>query len=37
MSAYIKYAVKIGTGGMINIPSFIKIDTGVRKLFEGIL
>jgi hypothetical protein len=27
-----KYAVKIGSGTMIHIPSFIKICSGIQKL-----
>jgi hypothetical protein len=31
-----KYAVEIGSGAMIYIPSFIKIGLGIRKLIWGI-
>jgi hypothetical protein len=31
-----KYAVEIGSGAMIYIPSFIKIGPGVQKLIAGI-
>jgi hypothetical protein len=30
-----KYAIKIVLGGMIYIPSFIKISSSVRKLVRG--
>jgi hypothetical protein len=30
-----KYAVKMGSGAMIYIPSFIKIGSGIKKLIEG--
>jgi hypothetical protein len=30
------YAVVIGSGAMIFIPSFIKIDSGFQKLLGGI-
>jgi hypothetical protein len=29
-----KYAVEIGSGDMIYIPSFIEIDSGVQTLLE---
>jgi hypothetical protein len=31
-----KYAVEIGSGVMIYIPSFIKIGSGIQKLLGGI-
>jgi hypothetical protein len=31
-----KYVVEIVSGGMIYIPSFIKMDSGVQKLLRGI-
>jgi hypothetical protein len=31
-----KYAVEMGSGAMIRIPSFIKIGSGIPKLIEGI-
>jgi hypothetical protein len=31
-----KYAVEMGSGAMICIPSFIKIDSGIHKLISGI-
>jgi hypothetical protein len=31
-----KYAVKMGSGAMIHIPSFIKIGSGIQKLIGGI-
>jgi hypothetical protein len=31
-----KYAVQMGSGAMIYIPSFIKIGSGVQRLIEGI-
>jgi hypothetical protein len=30
-----KYAVEMGSGGMICIPSFIKIGSGIQKLMGG--
>jgi hypothetical protein len=30
-----KYAVEMGLGAMINIPSFIKIGSGIQKLIGG--
>jgi hypothetical protein len=30
-----KYAVEIGSGAMICIPSFIKTGSGIRKLIVG--
>jgi hypothetical protein len=30
-----KYAVEVGSGAMIYIPSFIKIGSGIQKLIEG--
>jgi hypothetical protein len=31
----VKYAVEMGSGAMIYIPSFIKIGSGIRKLIAG--
>jgi hypothetical protein len=31
-----KYAVGLGSGAMIYIPSFIKIGSGIQKLIVGI-
>jgi hypothetical protein len=31
-----KYAVKMGSGAMIYIPSFMKIDSGIQKFIVGI-
>jgi hypothetical protein len=31
-----KYAVEVGSGVMIYIPSFIKIGSGIQKLVGGI-
>jgi hypothetical protein len=31
-----KYAVEIGSGGMIYIPNFIVIGSGIQKLIGGI-
>jgi hypothetical protein len=31
-----KYAVEMGSGAMIYIPSFIKISSGIQKLIRGI-
>jgi hypothetical protein len=30
-----KYAVEMGSGAMVYIPSFIKIGLGTQKLIEG--
>jgi hypothetical protein len=30
-----KYAVEMGSGGMIYIPSFIKTGSGIQKLIGG--
>jgi hypothetical protein len=30
-----KYAVEMGSGAMIYIPSFIKIGSGIQKLMVG--
>jgi hypothetical protein len=30
-----KYAVEIGSGAKVHIPSFIKIDSGIQKLIRG--
>jgi hypothetical protein len=30
-----KYAVEMGSGAMIYVPSFIKIDSGIQKLLGG--
>jgi hypothetical protein len=30
-----KYAVEMGSGAMIYIPSFIKIGPGIQKLIQG--
>jgi hypothetical protein len=30
-----KYAVKMGSGGMICMPSFIMIGSGIQKLLGG--
>jgi hypothetical protein len=30
-----KYAVEMGSGAVIYIPSFIKIDSGIQKLMKG--
>jgi hypothetical protein len=32
MEGFIKYAVEMGSGAMICIPSFIKIGSGIHKL-----
>jgi hypothetical protein len=32
-----KYAVEMGSGVIIYIPSFIKIGSGIKKLIRGIL
>jgi hypothetical protein len=31
-----KYTVEMGSGTMIYVPSFIKIDSGIRKLTGGV-
>jgi hypothetical protein len=31
-----KYAVEMGSGAMMCVPNFIKIDLGIQKLKEGI-
>jgi hypothetical protein len=31
-----KYAVEMGSGAVIYIPSFIKIGSGIQTLIEGI-
>jgi hypothetical protein len=31
-----KYTVEMGSGAVIYIQSFIKIDSGIQKLLEGI-
>jgi hypothetical protein len=31
-----KYAVEMGSGAMIYIPSFIKIGSGIQKMIRGI-
>jgi hypothetical protein len=36
MGGFIKYAVEMGSGCMIYIPSFIKISSGSQELIEGI-
>jgi hypothetical protein len=33
---FMKYAVEMGSGAMIYIPSFIKISSGFPKLIGGI-
>jgi hypothetical protein len=32
---FMKYAVEMGSGAMMYIPSFIKIDSGIQKLTRG--
>jgi hypothetical protein len=32
----VKYAVEMGSGAMIYIPSFIQIGSGIQKLIAGI-
>jgi hypothetical protein len=36
MGGIYEYAVEIGSGAMIYIPSFIKIGAGIQKLLKGI-
>jgi hypothetical protein len=31
-----KYAIEMGSGAMIHIPSFTKIGSGIQDLIEGI-
>jgi hypothetical protein len=31
-----KYAIEVGSGAIIYIPSFIKIGSGIQKLIRGI-
>jgi hypothetical protein len=31
-----KYAIEMGSGAMIHIPSFIKVGSGIQKLVGGI-
>jgi hypothetical protein len=31
-----KYAVEMGSGAVIYVPSFIKIGSGIRKIIGGI-
>jgi hypothetical protein len=31
---FMKYTVQKGSGAMINVPSFIKIDSAIQKLIE---
>jgi hypothetical protein len=31
-----KYAVEMASGAMIDIPSFIKVGSGIKKLMRGI-
>jgi hypothetical protein len=33
---FMKHAVEMGSGGMICIPNFIKIGSGIQKLIDGI-
>jgi hypothetical protein len=32
----VRYAVEVGTGAMMYIPSFVKISSGIEKLIAGI-
>jgi hypothetical protein len=32
---FMKYVVEMGSGALIYIPSFIKIGSGIQKLFGG--
>jgi hypothetical protein len=36
MMELMRYAVKIGSGAMIYIPSFVKTVSGTQKFIEGI-
>jgi hypothetical protein len=31
----VKYAVEMGSGALIHIPRFMKIDSGIQKLIGG--
>jgi hypothetical protein len=35
VEGFMKYAVEMGSGAIIYIPSFIKIDSRVQKLLAG--
>jgi hypothetical protein len=35
MEGFMKYAVEMGSGAMIYIPSFINIGSGIQKLMGG--
>jgi hypothetical protein len=36
MEGFIKYAVEMGSGAMIQIPRFLKIGSGIQKLIGRI-
>jgi hypothetical protein len=36
LTGFIRYAAEMGSGAMIYIPSFIKIDSVIQKLMGGI-
>jgi hypothetical protein len=36
MEGFMKYAVEMGSGAMMYVPSFIKICSGMQKLLGGI-
>jgi hypothetical protein len=36
MEGFMKYAIEMGSGAMIYIPSFIKTGSGIQKLIGGI-
>jgi hypothetical protein len=35
MGEIFNYAVEMGSGAVMNVPSFIKIRSGIQKLIEG--
>jgi hypothetical protein len=36
MGGFFYYAVEMGSGAVIYVPSFIEIGSGIQKLIEGI-
>jgi hypothetical protein len=36
MGGFMNYAIEMGSGAMIYIPSFIKIGSAIQKLIRGI-
>jgi hypothetical protein len=35
MEGFMKYAVEMGSGAVIYLPSFIKIGSGIQKLIDN--